>query len=359
MKKIIYLIVLCVANTSFAQNLKPGFDKKEYIELIQAFSRWQDSTGYGDIPESKKYKTIYRAKENGLLNCWEMYDGGDHSVISIRGSVDKPLSWMANFNSAMIPAQGQLKLSDSLIYDYHFADNIRAGVHVGWASSCGYLINDITSKIKEQYANGKRDFIIFGHSQGAAIAFLVTAQLKYYQQTELLPKDIQFKTYCSAGPKPGNLYFAYDYEASIQNGWSYTIVNAADWVPELPVSIQSLNDFNNTNPFKNIKEIINKRPFYEMPILEFVYSELTRYNNKAVNKHQLYLGTFVSKSIRHEIKGYENPKYMNSNYYVRCGNSIVLNPDEEYYTKFPDSDKTILIHHSLKAYLYLLKNLNL
>lgn len=350
---------MCVANPFFAQNLKPGFDKKEYTELIYAFSRWQDSTCFKDIPESKKYKTVYRAKENGLANCWELYETEGHSVISIRGSINTPLSWMANFNAAMIPAQGQIKLCDTITYDYHFADNPRAGVHVGWASSCGYLIKDITSKIKEQYANGKHDFIIFGHSQGASIAFLITAQLKYYQKTGLLPKDIQFKTYCSAGSKPGNLYFAYDYEASTQMGWSFTIVNAADWVPELPVSIQSIGDFNKTNPFKDIKLRIRKRPLYQQPVLRFAYSQLTKFNKKAVRRYQTYLGTFVAKAIGSKVKGFKNPKYMDSNYYVRCGNAIILNPDEEYYTNFPDNDKTILVHHNLKAYLYLLEKLEL
>lgn len=359
MKNILSAILLLIICPIFAQNLKPHFDKEEYAELVKAFSRWGDSTAYKDIPESKKYKTTYRAKENGLVNCWEFYESEKHGVISIRGSIDQPLSWMANFNAAMIPAQGQLKLSDSLTYDYHFADNPRAGVHVGWAASCGFIINDITEKIKEKYAKGRRDFIIFGHSQGAAVAYLVTAQLKHYQQTGALPKDIQFKTYCSAAPKPGNLYFAYDYEASTQMGWSFTVVNAVDWVPELPVSIQSLEDFNNTNPFKNIHEIIKKRPLLEQPILKFVYSQLSKYNKKAVKRYQTFLGTFVSKAIGKQVHGYENPEYMHSNYYVRCGNYIILQPSDNYYTHFPDSDKSILVHHSLKAYLYLLKNLKI
>jgi hypothetical protein len=68
----------------------------------------------------------------------------------------------------------------------------------------------------------------------------MNAQLKHYQTTGKIPKDIRFKTYCSAAPKPGNLYFSYDYEADNQIGWSFTVVNGADWVPELPVSIHPL-----------------------------------------------------------------------------------------------------------------------
>lgn len=359
MKQIICFFALSFIIPAIAQNLKPGFDKSEYTELLLAFSRWNDSTGYKDIPQTKAYNTIYRANETGLMNCWEMYETEGHNVISIRGTRDQPLSWMANFHAAMIPAIGTLKLSDSLNFDYHFADNPKAGVHVGWAASCGFLINDVTVKIKEQYAKGVRDFIIFGHSQGAAIAFLMTAQLKYYQRTGQLPNGIQFKTYCSAAPKPGNLYFSYDYEASTQIGWSFTVVNAADWVPELPVSIQSIGDFNKTNPFKNIQEIISKRPMWQRPVLEFVYSQLTKYNKKAVKRYQTYLGHFVAKAIGKSVKGFEDPPYLHSNYYVRCGTSLILNPDEAYYKKFPDDDKAILVHHNLKAYLYLLENLKI
>ena len=359
MKSLVFSLALLCAIPSFAQRLKPGFDKKEYAELLYAFSRWTDSTGFKDIPETKQYKTIYRAEERGLLNCWELYETEGHNVISIRGTRDKPLSWMANFHAAMIPAIGTLKLSDSLTYDYHFANNPRAGVHVGWAASCGFLVEDVTKKIREQYQKGVRDFIIFGHSQGAAISFLMTAQLKFYQTNGVLPEDIQFKTYCSAAPKPGNLYFSYDYEASTQIGWSLTVVNGADWVPELPVTIQSTEDFNLTNPFKNIHEMIKKRPLLERPIMEFVYSELTKYNRKAVKRYQTYLGKFVSKAIAKEVQGFEDPTYMHSNYYVRCGTAVILNPDAEYYTHFPDDDKKILVHHNLKAYLYLLEKLKI
>lgn len=357
MKQLFLLLTLSFAFSSFGQHLKPGFDKREYSELVLAFSRWSDSIGYKGIPESTDYKPVYRANEIGLLNCWEMYEGNNTAVISIRGSIDQPLSWMANFYAAMIPAKGTLKLSDSLNYDYHFADNHKAGVHVGWAVSCGFLINDVMEKVQQQYAKGIRDYIIFGHSQGAGIAYLMTAQLRYYQKTGLLPNDIQFKTYCSAAPKPGNLYFAYNYEASTQNGWSYTVVNAADWVPELPVSIQSIEDFNTTNPFVDVQGKIRKQPLLERPILEFVYSQLTRYNHKAVKQYQLYLGKIVHKAIISKVKGIENPEYLHSNYYVRCGTYVILEPDEEYYKSFPDSDHSVLVHHNLKAYLHLLNKL--
>jgi hypothetical protein len=112
------------------------------------------------------------------------------------------------------------------------------------------------------------------------------------------------------------------------------VVNGADWVPELPVSIQSIGDFNKTNPFKNVQEIIQKRPILERPIMEFVYSELTKYNHKAVKKYQTYLGHFVAKAIGHSLKGL---KIQNTCTLIImcCGTSIILNPDAQYYQSFP------------------------
>ncbi len=93
-----------------------------------------------------------------------------------------------------------------------------------------------------------------GHSQGGAIAYLLTAHFYNLQQQGKLPADIRFKTYCSAAPKPGNLYFAYDYETTTRGGWACNVVNAADWVPETPFSVQTVSDFNTTNPFVNAKK---------------------------------------------------------------------------------------------------------
>ncbi len=56
---------------------------------------------------------------------------------------------------------------------------------------------------------GIRNFYLLGHSQGAAINFLVTAHLRHLQKTGRIPADVRFKSYRSAAPKPGNLYFAY------------------------------------------------------------------------------------------------------------------------------------------------------
>jgi len=50
MKRFLLFLTILFFFSSIAQNLKPGFDKKEYSELLMAFSRWSDSNGYKDIP---------------------------------------------------------------------------------------------------------------------------------------------------------------------------------------------------------------------------------------------------------------------------------------------------------------------
>jgi len=360
MKKFLLLALLTVPFVLVAQPLKPGFEKEEYKQLIRAFACWGDSTIYKGIPESTAYRTIYRSKTMGMENQWELYENHTHSVICLRGTANNKVSWMANFYAAMIPAQGQLQLNDTTRFDYHFADNPRAAVHVGWALSSCYLLKDIVPKVKEQYTKGFRAFMIFGHSQGAGLAYLITAQLRYYQKTGVIPKDIIIKTYCSAAPKPGNLYFAYDYEASTQPGWSYTVVNAADWVPEVPISIQTVSDFNTTNPFKDAKEKIKSLPFPQNKLMLFMHSQLTKYNRKALKKYKLFLGKIASRMVEKNVPGYKAPKdFYNSSNYMRCGNMIILNPDAEYYKKFPDIKDKIFQHHSLLAYLYLLDKLQI
>ena len=361
MKKLFTLLLLTASLFTSAQTthtIKPGFDKNEYTQLMRAFACWGDSTIYKGIPESTAYKTIYRSKVMGMENQWELYENHTHSVICLRGTANNKVSWMSNFYAAMIPAKGQLQLNDTTKFDYHFAENPKAAVHVGWALSSCYLIRDILPKVLQQYAKGYHAFIIFGHSQGGALSYFITAQLRYYQKTGVLPKDIIFKTYCSAAPKPGNLYFAYDYEADTQPGWSYTVVNAADWVPEVPITVQTDGDFNETNPFKDAKKKIKSLPFPQDKLLLFMNSQLTKYNIKALKRYQLFLGKIASHMIEKNVPGYKAPKeFYNSTNYMRCGNMIILNPDEAYRKNFPDIPDKIFQHHSLKAYLYLLDKL--
>ena len=348
------LLVLVSAGPSTAQALRPGFDRAEYIELMRVSARFGDSAYVNTIAAPQRFKPVYRSPVVGLDNRWDLWaDNQSTVVISIRGTTANSVSWLANFYAAMVPAKGELQLSDMETFSYALAENPRAAVHVGWLVSTAFLSKDILPKLDSSYRAGVRNVLIMGHSQGGAIAYLLTAHLYTLQRQGRLPADLRFKPYCSAGPKPGNLYFAYDYEAQTQGGWAYNVVNSADWVPEVPFSVQTVDDFNTTNPFANAGSLIKKQKFFKRIILRSVYNSLSKPAIRAQKNYQKYLGRVASNTVRKNLNGYVAPDYYNSNHYVRTGTTIVLPTDSAYYQRFPDSKEKIFTHHFHPPYLYL------
>lgn len=350
-----YLILLLLISSTASAQLKPGFDKAECEDLMKLALYYLDTVYTGDIPPQEKFKFVYRSPVVGLDNLWDLWIGNNSktAIISIRGTTLNSISWLANFYAAMVPAKGELQLGENDKFSYDLADNPKAAVHVGWLVSMAFLSRDIVPKMDSLYKDGYRDFIIAGHSQGAAISYLMRSYIHSMQKQNILPSDFRIKTYSSAAPKPGNLYYAYDYEALTANGWGFTIVNSADWVPETPISIQTLNDFNTTNPFVNIKPIIKKQKFPKNLFVKYAYNRMYKPPIKAQRNYQKYLGGMVSKFIKSHLPGFQPPAYYPSNNYMRTGSMIVLNAGQDYYAKFPDDPKTIFVHHGIAAYLYL------
>jgi len=358
MKKAILLFALLYGSAIYAQQLRPGFDKTECIELLEMGAKFGDSLYQSKIPDPANYKMIYRSKVVGMDNCWDLWiNKNGVAVISIRGTTKTAVSWLENFYAAMVPARGELHLSDSLIFKYDLVSNPRAAVHVGWLIGTAFLSYDIIPKIDSLYKSGTKEFIVTGHSLGGALSFLMTSLLYSLQKQNRLAADIRFKTYCFASPKVGNLYYAYDYEALTQFGWAYNIVNSADWVPENMFSIQTADDFNNTNPFTHAKEQIGKLPFPKDLVLKYLYNQMDGPIRKAEYRFQNCLGNGLENYIKKAIPGFQPPSYFNSMAYVRVGNTIVLLADTDYYKLFPDNSNTIFVHHLHPAYYYLVQKL--
>lgn len=345
---------------SLCQQLEPGFNKEEYIEqLLISVRSVKDSTYESTFDKPARFKMIYQSPTMGLDNSWDLWGNEQGTaVISLRGTTEKPDSWLENFYAAMIPAKGEIQLGNGETFAYYLADNPRAGVHVGWVVGMAFLATDILPKIDSLYQTGIKNFIINGHSQGGAIAYLFTAHVLHLQKQGKLAKDIQFKTYCSAAPKPGNLYFAYEYEAMTQNGWAVNVVNAADWVPEVPMSIQTLDDFNKTNPFIHAETIIKKQKPMARVVLKRMYKKLDKPTRTAQKNYEKYLGKMAHKLVNNQIQGLVVPEYMGTNNYVRTGITIVLTPNDEYYQKFPDDSTKIFVHHFHEPYLFLARCLD-
>jgi hypothetical protein len=361
MKTKLIIVLFFLLQQLYSQHLKPYFDKSEYEELLLISVRTNTKEKYySKFSEPKEFNKVYRSNIVGLDNLWELWIDKNQTkaVISIRGTIPKMGSAIENMYAAMISAKGEILLSDTDTFKYELSPNNKAAVHIGWLIGMAYLSKDIIPKIDSIYKTGIKDILLMGHSQGGAINYLLTAYLYNLQDKGFLPKDIRFKTYCSAAPKPGNLYFAYYYGYLTQNGWGFNVVNSADWVPETPITIQTLNDFNNANPFVNAKSEIKKLKFPKNIVLKSVYNKLDRPTKKAQKNYEKYLGEKTSKIIMKNLDGYTAPsEYFNSNNYVRAGTTIILYADDKYFKEFPDKEDDILIHHMYKAYLYLLKKL--
>ena len=349
-------------------NLRPGFDASEYRELLRVgqaqFGPVQAQVPGGAIPDTnappaigkpEQYVFAYLSAEVGLRNRWALWIRRDHRVAAIilRGTVADPVSWLENFYAGQAPATGELRLSDSVRFDYRLAADGRARVHAGWLIGLAYLAPSIVARIKDEYGQGVHEFILFGHSQGGALAFLVRSYLYYLQQKGELPGDIFFKTYCSAAPKPGNTYYAYDYDFITRGGWGLTVVNAADWVPETPFSLQTMGDINPVNPFANIDKTLARMSLIKRLYIKWKYKRLRRRARKAETAFRKVLGNMAGARVQKTLPALQVPVVGPGMNYQRAGTPVVLEPDSAYYRLFPRQTQQVFEHHRLEAYDWL------
>lgn len=348
-----------------AQGLKPGFDPNEYVHLLSVTSEQvyedyhpTDTSAYwsrypkkaGSIPPPYGYRMVYHAPESGLMNRWALWLGSDSvGIICIRGTVNRMESWMENFYAAMVPATGVLHLNSGQAFSYRLASNPRAAVHAGWLLGMASMAPSIVRHINDWHKKGIRRFIIFGHSQGAAIAFLLRSYLYYLPESEL-PRDIQIKTYCSAAPKPGNQYYAYDFDRITAGGWGLRVVSDLDWVPESPLGTQTVEDFNSVNPFVHIKPALRKSPWLIRLYAGYVYHRLRHSTEKSNHQLRSVLGTRMYKMIHHYLPAFQQPEYARSMNYLPAGEPVVLMPYPGFEKEFPETSNDVFIYHGLLAY---------
>ncbi|WP_026952441.1 lipase family protein [Algoriphagus mannitolivorans] len=360
MKKFLFCLISTLfgfKNPTFAQ-LQPGFSPQEYRDFlgITAGSVNDENFGRG-IPQNPNLKKIYESPQVGLENKWYLWIEEDKKIgwLTIRGTVNNNDSWLANFYAAMIPAQGSIQINNSYQFQFDLSPDPKAAVHVGWTLATGALAESMVPKIDSLYQNGYRDFIISGHSQGGAISYLMTSHILSLREKGRWEEPVRIKTYASAAPKPGNLYYSYSFEFQTRGAWAFNVVNGADWVPETPFSIQTTQDFNPSNPFVGIDEIIKKQKFPQNLAFRKVYNKLDKPSKKSFRNFQKYLGNFAEKQVKKSLPEFQAPEYYNSNNYSRTGNFIILFPNKEYWEKYPEEKGKIFKHHALQPYLFLLE----
>lgn len=341
------------------EKFSPGFNPTEYEDLlnINAITHTADIQPGKESGIAHKYILKYRSAEMGLMNLWELWMRDDSvAVVSFRGTVANPISWLANFYAAMIPATGSIHLNDSTDFKYKLAESQKATVHIGWMIGLGYLIPEVVRELNRVYKeNNIRNVLIIGHSQGGALATLGTSYLRHAQTRGIIPADIAFKSYCSAAPKVGNLYYAYDFDYITRNGMAYTIVNALDWVPETPITIQTADDFNVGSPFRDLTPILGQQKFYVRWYVNGMFNKLERSARKAQKRTEKYLGRKMCKLVKKILPQYGEPAYARNSMFTRAGIPIVLLPDAEYNQKYPEDPSRTFQHHMIEPYLMLLR----
>jgi len=359
MRNTILLIFSFFTLTSSLAQLKPGFEPKEYEEILGVYAHSITDTSFSKgIPKPVTLKKAAESPTVGLENKWYLWinEAEKRAIFSIRGTVPNPTSWLANFYSAMIPAKGEMKFRNDYTFNYCFSKDPKAYVHVGWTLATGALAESLLPKMEELTQEGYRDFIITGHSQGGAITYLMAAMLMEMNDAGVWGEKLRIKVYASAAPKPGNLFFAYDYENQTMGGWAFNVVNAADWVPQVPFSIQTVDDFSETNPFSDVSGFIKQQKFPKNIVFKKVYNKLDKPTKKSQENFEKYLGKMAQKQVMKTIPEFESPPFVTSNHYARAGIFIVLQPDEAYQKSFPENKDKIFQHHMLQPYYFLFKN---
>ena len=136
---------------------------------------------------------------------------------------------------------------------------------------------------------------------------------------------------------------------------AFNIVNASDWVPEVPFSIQTVNDFSQTNPFSDVSGFIKQQKFPKNIVFKKIYNKLDKPTKKSQKNFEKYLGKMVGKQVLKTLPEFESPPFVSSNHYSRAGTFIIFQPDDSYLKMFPDNKEKIFQHHMLQPYYYLFK----
>lgn len=334
--------------------LKPGFDAREYAILLNTTEDHKKLIR--ELPALADYEHVYRSEPAELDNLFDIWIGKNGTaILEIRGTTAKTRSWLENFYSGMVPAEGYLQVREDERFHYKVAEIEGASVHVGWLTGLATMIEDILEQISAWHDEGIREFIIMGHSQGGAIAFLLDSYL-HYDIDQRVADDIIFKTYNSAAPKPGNLYYAYDYEYINRGGWAMRVVNPLDWVPETPIAVQTLDDFNAVNPFADMGIFTANMAWLEKVVIRSIFRKTDRSLRKAQKKLLKYLGFRLFNFMDPYLPEMQEPEYLRSMNYCPAGNTIILPPNDAYFREYlPQAKENVFRHHYGAAYYFLLK----
>ena len=354
---IIISAILVLITGCGKKGLQPGYDKKELTALLPVMERTYDSADIGGFktPEPKDIKRVFRSKVSPLMNRFDVWVTKDKkAILAIRGSIvdTAALSFTAAFYVPMVPAIGKIKMSDTKTFEYKVAELPDAAVHIGMLLGLGHISDELLEQIKKQYADGIRDFVILGHSQGSGIGFLATSYLLYLQKDGKLPKDIKFKTYTIAAPKTGNVQYAYDYEKLTMGGWAMSVNNVLDWVLSIGITLQAAQDFPKISPFMNLKGFftsVNYKPGEKFDESAKKFLGVVPSAGEEVRK---IVHENVYPKVQKVMPGYVEPEFLTTTDFERAGLNIPMVPNAEYYKLFPNDPAKSQVWENHSVYPY-------
>ncbi len=230
---------------------QPGFDRSEAEALIAMLAPMEGQVpALPPPPLPLGWVKLFESPSLGVFdNRWELWHdpvpGSGRFALLVRGTVQQAGSIIDDLLSVMLPAAGKI-----MGRDYRFAGDSEAGVHLGFALAALVVLWDQTDGVLKKLpclVPSGSEVYIAGHSQGAAIATLIRSYLEHLASPPV--SSLTYKTYTFALPRPGNSRYADEYNAEFANtGMSYRVINSLDWVPQSPLTLESLADVNTPNP---------------------------------------------------------------------------------------------------------------
>jgi hypothetical protein len=238
--------------------IAPGYDQQEPREML-ALCAYVEAGVQPPIPDPRPaWALLFDSPPIGPFeNKWQLWQraADKRFAIALRGTVAEGGSILEDVISVMVKAEGTLSIG-GIHCPYKFAADPEAGIHLGFAVGTLLLLTDSASGILAQLPKYKiqagSDIYITGHSQGAAMATLLRS---YFEYVGGLPANCSVKTYVFAQPKPGNQHYADDFEERFCHEgaeMAFRVTNSLDWVPQVPFTLQFVDDIDKPNPLSVI-----------------------------------------------------------------------------------------------------------
>lgn len=323
-----------------------------HFTLQQAFRTRQPNDS---ALENVRVLRWHRFPETDVAWSW-WQDGQGKIWLCFPGSAPSSASWLLNLYAGMLPAKGDM-ISDGHVFAYQLASHPDARTHAGWTAGLFQFLRSESSFMDSLYQTGHQKWIISGHSQGGALAYLTAAYLSQLQSKVSFFPQLQWKVYTSGAPKPGNLWFTRDFMAKTLANQVFSMVINSDWVPLMPVGLQQISSFPEHAPIRQWKSLVRQMPKWKQRLaLRYVVARMTRPLSKTSRRYYHWLANTPKRALQPKWPNLTLPEPMEDFDYHSFGTQVILMPDSTFLHDFPLKEGQWFTHHSLRAYAWFFKH---